>query len=310
MAKLPKNITCPQMNSLAGRFGGVLDFYFWKGIPCVRVWPKYDPSKMTAEQIASFNAFAAIAQLKSQTPPMLREELAELCSDSTYTWADLYTSWGMAMYKTTGLIPPQVLGYKIETGSGVKHIKMCFDSPVEPYLVEMSKLPPKKKWKEYRGTVTICQEPNIKVLGEPIPIPLVVTSRIFRCSSLPGYSKMTYGYYPGIHSCALFVKTILQAYIDNTESPILNTDAITGINALNSPPGWEGWCYGRRVYEKWVVTNLGTYTPAMINGVEFALSAQAYSGWSGPPFSYSIYGAKGRYSTYGPLDVYFRRAIS
>lgn len=39
---------------------GILDFYVWRGLPCVRAWPKYRPAKQTAPSLAAATLFGAI----------------------------------------------------------------------------------------------------------------------------------------------------------------------------------------------------------------------------------------------------------
>jgi len=39
---------------------GILDFYLWKGLPCVRAWPTYRPARQTAASLATALIFGAI----------------------------------------------------------------------------------------------------------------------------------------------------------------------------------------------------------------------------------------------------------
>jgi len=41
---------------------GILDFYVWRGLPCVRAWPRYRPARQTAASLAAALTFGAIVK--------------------------------------------------------------------------------------------------------------------------------------------------------------------------------------------------------------------------------------------------------
>lgn len=108
MAKLSLPQTCDSMDRLAGRFKGGLDFYFWKGIPCVRLWPKLYSGIISKSQTASYTAFAQIGHMKSLVPPEVRAAYKTWAVGTTWIWTDIFTSVSMAYWKATGTVPPVI----------------------------------------------------------------------------------------------------------------------------------------------------------------------------------------------------------
>jgi len=41
---------------------GILDFYVWRGLPCVRAWPQYRPARQTAASLAAALFFGAVVK--------------------------------------------------------------------------------------------------------------------------------------------------------------------------------------------------------------------------------------------------------
>jgi len=113
MAKLPGNVSCETMNTLAGRFKNHLDFYFWKGIPCVRLWPKLYSGVISKSQTASYTAFSQIGKMKTDVPPEIKAALKTWAAGTTFIWSDIFTSTAMAYWKKTGLLPPVITNFSI-----------------------------------------------------------------------------------------------------------------------------------------------------------------------------------------------------
>lgn len=54
----------PSIDIIRG-FKGILDFYTWKGLPCVRAWPKYRPARQTEASLTAALLFGAIIKAYS-----------------------------------------------------------------------------------------------------------------------------------------------------------------------------------------------------------------------------------------------------
>jgi len=170
------------MNSLAGRFAGALDFYFWKGIPVVRKWPRPQQTAPSAKQNIWYYIFKSFAQSKSATPFEIRFFYRHWTEGTTWTWGDLMTSQGMEYYGATKKLPPGVFTPTIDTYYGqLRYIKFRTDSPEQPYLCR--KLPKKTivEYKEYRGRKEVCKRPRMGENFDCVKMNLM-------CIDGPGYT--------------------------------------------------------------------------------------------------------------------------
>lgn len=75
--------------SIVDGFKGVLDFYLWKGIACVRRWPRKPKMPRSPAVQASAAQFGLIATALSATPANIRSRATTLASGTTWTWRDL-----------------------------------------------------------------------------------------------------------------------------------------------------------------------------------------------------------------------------
>lgn len=71
---------------------GILDFYYWKGIPCVRKWPVIPPSSRSPASMRSARLFGAIVAAYSLLGAVLKELFALDAADQTRTARDLFVS--------------------------------------------------------------------------------------------------------------------------------------------------------------------------------------------------------------------------
>lgn len=81
----------PSIDIIRG-FKGVLDFYLWKGLPCVRRWPRMTKAKQTQ---ASKDAAALFGQISSDyrlLPPLALEAYQIEAATQPRTARDLYIS--------------------------------------------------------------------------------------------------------------------------------------------------------------------------------------------------------------------------
>ena len=88
MAKL---LQLPEAAIIDG-FRGVLDFYVWKGIPCVRSWPQNKASGFTPGALLNQPILARSARLKRFISPSLKVGLDRYRSGGNYVWADVHTA--------------------------------------------------------------------------------------------------------------------------------------------------------------------------------------------------------------------------
>lgn len=85
MAKLTQ---MPEQAIIDG-FKGKLDFYAWKGIPCVRMWPRYFTRKPHPAEAANQQRFAYINQLASTLPAYIIDQYKAMAVGTPFSWKDL-----------------------------------------------------------------------------------------------------------------------------------------------------------------------------------------------------------------------------
>lgn len=71
---------------------GVLDFYWWKGIACVRSWPHIPYANRTPASLASAKLFGEISHAYALLPGNLRALYAQNAEGSPRTGRDVYMS--------------------------------------------------------------------------------------------------------------------------------------------------------------------------------------------------------------------------
>lgn len=82
-------------------FRGVLDFYYWMGIPCVRAWPKSPGHARSAAVEAQWQFFAKAVALWREASPDVREACQWMSSDTGLTSRDIFMRCYMSGYKKT-----------------------------------------------------------------------------------------------------------------------------------------------------------------------------------------------------------------
>jgi len=83
----------------------VIDFYYWKGIPCARKWPDRSTKKPGKAQRASIAAFTLANQTLKKLTPHLREYWASLCVGVSYAWPDEFRGKFMKSWAKTKEYP-------------------------------------------------------------------------------------------------------------------------------------------------------------------------------------------------------------
>ncbi len=88
---MPRLDNLPALEVIRG-LKGVLDFYYWRGIPCVRKWPHKPNSHRTQAEIASAALFGAVIQGYSLLGAALKLLFEEDAADQPRTARDIYVS--------------------------------------------------------------------------------------------------------------------------------------------------------------------------------------------------------------------------
>jgi len=108
MAKV-KNISTQIIKSLAG----VVDFYYWKGIPVARSWPKRSSVSTSPNVLASRQAFIDSRIDLKQVTGVVRLAWAQSAHGVTEAWLDYYTHQYMRYWRDYGVSAPVVIDYTI-----------------------------------------------------------------------------------------------------------------------------------------------------------------------------------------------------
>lgn len=97
----------PSVDIIRG-FKGVLDFYLWKGLPCVRSWPYTPPSRRTAGTKAAASLFGEILSSYRLVADTVQEYYVELAAGIPRTPRDIYVSGtlGHLHERTLPPVPP------------------------------------------------------------------------------------------------------------------------------------------------------------------------------------------------------------
>lgn len=94
------------------KYKGLIDFYYWKGIPCARKWPDWSHPKLSAGQKASMAAFSqAMTDLK-QVSPHVRETWKSLLFGKAPSWIDEYKSRYMGFWKIYKTYPAVMVDFE------------------------------------------------------------------------------------------------------------------------------------------------------------------------------------------------------
>lgn len=85
---MAKILQMPRQEIIDG-FKGVLDFYRWKGIVCVRSWPRKPKMPRSIPVQATAQLFGDLATAFTDTPPNIRARATEMASGTKWTWRDV-----------------------------------------------------------------------------------------------------------------------------------------------------------------------------------------------------------------------------
>jgi len=81
----------PSIDIIRG-FKGILDFYLWKGLPCVRAWPAWRPARQTDASKAAALLFGAVIKAFSLTHGPVLDQLQLEATGTPRTPRDIYVS--------------------------------------------------------------------------------------------------------------------------------------------------------------------------------------------------------------------------
>ncbi len=72
-------------------FRGTIDFYFYMGVPCFRMWPRSPGKKRAPAVMATWSAFAYSAQEWNNLSPTLRDAYNKMAGDSGLSGRDVFS---------------------------------------------------------------------------------------------------------------------------------------------------------------------------------------------------------------------------
>jgi hypothetical protein len=129
MAKV-KHISQETIKALAG----IIDFYYWKGIPCARKWPDWTHFKPSPRQKASIEAFKKIREDIKKLQIEVVNLWRQSCVGKTNSWVDLFTFLWFQFWKA-GIDPAPVLTrYRISETTDTIFLEMDFTAPVQSHI--------------------------------------------------------------------------------------------------------------------------------------------------------------------------------
>lgn len=71
-------------------FRGVIDFYFYMGIPCARSWPKSPGKSRNANVIRQWPVFTTAAKLWREISPEIRQAYEDMAAVTNLTSKDMF----------------------------------------------------------------------------------------------------------------------------------------------------------------------------------------------------------------------------
>lgn len=87
---------------------GEIDFYYWKGIPVARRWPRLSTVPPSPRLLASRNAFKACRADLREVPESVRVYWRAAAQGSNQPWLDYYTGIYLRTWKEIGAYPPVI----------------------------------------------------------------------------------------------------------------------------------------------------------------------------------------------------------
>lgn len=88
MARIDK-IPLPK---ILAAFRGLLDFYCYRNLPCVRSWPRRPKMPRSPASTAASATWTDYAKTVPLTDPSIKDEATEAAAGTSWTWKDLLTN--------------------------------------------------------------------------------------------------------------------------------------------------------------------------------------------------------------------------
>jgi hypothetical protein len=92
---------------------GIVDFYYWKGIPVARQWPRKTTIPPSAAVLASRRAFTQSRIDLRAVSGSVRAAWNISAVGAKQSWLDYYTSIYLRMWRDYRLFPPVVTEFRI-----------------------------------------------------------------------------------------------------------------------------------------------------------------------------------------------------
>lgn len=73
-------------------FKGTLDYYVWRGLPCVRTWPRWTLTERSTAVVTAQQAFADYTRRVAATDPFVVQQANAAADGQPWTWRDITTS--------------------------------------------------------------------------------------------------------------------------------------------------------------------------------------------------------------------------
>lgn len=74
---------------------GVVDFYYWKGIPCARKWPRKASYERSAAEQAGSARFTTVAKATTGISTVMKELWIGIGASEGTTWVDVFRNNGL-----------------------------------------------------------------------------------------------------------------------------------------------------------------------------------------------------------------------
>ena len=94
---------------------GTVDFYYWRGIPVARSWPRKTKLSPTAAVLASRLAFRQSRLDLREVSAVTRAAWAVCSVGARQAWLDYYTSIYLVMWKNYRRFPPVVNSFRFSS---------------------------------------------------------------------------------------------------------------------------------------------------------------------------------------------------
>ena len=92
-------------------FAGTVDFYYWKGIPVARLWPRKTAIPPSSAMYAARTAFIQSRRDLAVIPGAVRLSWARVSFGRKQAWLDYYTAIYMRYFKLYRVYPPVVTDF-------------------------------------------------------------------------------------------------------------------------------------------------------------------------------------------------------